>query len=78
MSTRAVTKVAKRAAKKTESALASAAGRHHAGARLKHAKTAVKRAPGRARRLLTSTPVQVALGVSALALVLAKLKQHLL
>jgi hypothetical protein len=52
ISARSVKKVAKRAAKKTESA------------------------PGRAKRFLNSTPVRVLLGASAMAVVLAKLKQH--
>jgi hypothetical protein len=76
MSARSVTKVAKRAAKKTESARASGAARH-AGARLKHAKAAVKHAPSRAKRILNSTPVRVLVGASALAFALAKLKQRL-
>ena len=77
VSTRSVTKAAKRTAKKAESTLASTADRRRATARLKHAKAAVKQVPGRAKRFLNSTPVRVALGVSAMALVLAKLKQHL-
>ena len=37
-------------------------------------KTSVKQAPGRAKRFLKSTPVRVALGAAAVALVVAKLK----
>ncbi len=77
MSAGSVKKAAKTAAKKTESARASVAGRLHAGARRKHARAAVKKAPSRAKRILNSTPVRVVLGASALALVLAKVKQHL-
>jgi hypothetical protein len=73
-SAKKVAKVAKSAAKQTESAVASEAGRRHPGARRKHTRATLQRSPGRARRFLDSTPVRVLLGVSAMALVLAKLK----
>jgi hypothetical protein len=71
---RSMKKTAKRTAKKTEAARASHTDRRHAGARVKHARAAVKQSGGRAKRILNSTPVRVLLGASAVALVLAKLK----
>jgi ElaB/YqjD/DUF883 family membrane-anchored ribosome-binding protein len=79
ISTGSVKKVAKRvvkkAAKKTESALAVVSDRLPAGPRVvKHARATVKSLPSRTKRFVKSNPVRVLLGASAIGFVLAKLK----
>lgn len=75
ISAKAVKKVAARAVKKTDSALAVVASRLHASPRaMKHARATVQGLPSRAKKFVKSNPVRVLLGASAIGLVLAKLK----
>ncbi len=73
ISATSVKKGAKRAVRKTESALVSVADRIPAGRR-KQARKSSKRPQSRTERFLKSTPVRVLVGASAMAFVVAKLK----
>jgi hypothetical protein len=68
-------RVVKKAARKTETALALVADRLPSGTRVVKRATAIgKSAPSRAKRFIKSNPVRVILGASAIGFVLAKLK----
>ncbi len=68
-------RVVKKAARKTETALAIVAERLPSGTRVvKRASAAGKSVSGRAKRFIKSNPVRVVLGASAIGFVLAKLK----
>jgi ElaB/YqjD/DUF883 family membrane-anchored ribosome-binding protein len=68
-------RVVKKAAKRTESALAVVADRLPSGSRVvKRASATLKTVPSRAKRFIKSNPVRVILGASAIGFVLAKLK----
>ncbi|HXT97957.1 MAG TPA: hypothetical protein VN853_16780 [Polyangia bacterium] len=72
---RSARKTAKRAAKKTTSALAVISDRLPAAPRLvKRARATVKSLSGRTNRLVRSNPLRVLLGAAALGFVFAKLK----
>jgi ElaB/YqjD/DUF883 family membrane-anchored ribosome-binding protein len=75
ISARSVKKVAKKAIRKTESALALVTDRARDGARVaKHARASLKGLSSRTKRFVKSNPVRVLLGASAIGFVLAKLK----